>query len=61
MTKQDAMDELGCRGVVELARALNVSHSTVSMWPDVLPEHAVRRVESVLYRQRARRSRRVPK
>jgi pyrroloquinoline quinone (PQQ) biosynthesis protein C len=51
MTKQDAMEELGCDTLKELAEALGVTPSAISQWPDPLPDHAVRRVESRLYRR----------
>jgi len=52
MTKQDAMDELGCETLTELADAVGVTLSAVSQWSDPLPPHAVRRVEARLYRQK---------
>ena len=55
MTKQDAMDELGCETLTQLADALGVSLAAVSQWSDPLPDSAVRRVESVLYRRKKRR------
>lgn len=51
MTKQEAMDELGCDTLARLASALNVTPAAVSQWPDPLPPHAVRRVEAALYRR----------
>ena len=51
MTKQDAMDELGCDTARQLADALNITESAISQWTDPLPEHAIRRVESAIYRR----------
>lgn len=51
MKKQEAMDLLGCRNLTELADALSLSKGAVSQWRDPLPESAVRRVESKLYRK----------
>ena len=54
MKKQEAMDSLGCNTLTELAEAVSLSKGAISQWSDPLPPHAVRRIESVLYR-RARR------
>lgn len=51
MTKTEAMEELGVETLAKLADVLSVSPSAVSQWPEKLPPHAVRRVESVLYRR----------
>lgn len=51
MTKQEAMDRLGCENLAELSRAINVTPSAISHWSDPLPPHAIRRIESVLYRK----------
>ncbi len=55
MTKEDAMQELGCNTLTQLADILNVSLAAVSQWSDPLPDSAVRRVESVLYKKVTRR------
>lgn len=58
MTKQDAMEALGCDTLTQLADVLNITQGAVSQWPDPLPPHAVRRVESVLYRRISTRGKR---
>lgn len=57
MTKQDAMEELGCDNLSELARALDVTPAAVSQWPDPLPEYAERRVMAKLYKRIPKRAR----
>lgn len=52
MTKKDAMDAFGCETLTQLAGVLKVSLSAISQWTDPLPESAVMRVESALYRRR---------
>lgn len=51
MTKTDAMESLGCDTLAKLAEVLGVTPSAISQWPEKLPPHAIRRVESVLYRR----------
>lgn len=51
MTKQEAMDELGCDTLAELARALDVTPAAVSQWSDPLPPHGERRVLAKLYKR----------
>lgn len=51
MTKQDAMDLLGCSDERELAEALNVSTSVAAQWPSVLPGRIAARVESIASRR----------
>jgi len=51
MKKSQAMELLGARTQTELADRLGISQAAVSQWPEELPEHAVRRVESRLYRR----------
>lgn len=51
MTKQEAMEELGCDTLTQLAEALNITLGAVSQWPEKLPEHAIRRVHAALYRR----------
>ena len=58
MTKQDAIDALGCENLAELSRAIDVTPSAISHWSDPLPPHAVRRIEAVLYRRISRRGKR---
>lgn len=58
MKKQEAMDLLGARTQTEFADRLGISQAAVSQWPEELPEHARRRVESVLYRKIPSRHRR---
>jgi hypothetical protein len=60
MTKQDAMDEFGCKNLAQLARVLNVTPAAISQWSDPLPDIAVRRVESALYRRIKRRRKPTP-
>jgi hypothetical protein len=60
MTKQDAMDELGCETLTQLADTLGVSLAAVSQWTDPLPASAIRRVESALYRRNRRGRRHAP-
>lgn len=55
MTKQEAMDELGCENLAELARALDVTPAAVSQWSDPLPPHGERRVLAKLYKRTSRR------
>lgn len=57
MTKTEAMEALGVDKYQKLAEVLSVSPAAVSQWPEDLPPHAVRRVESVLYRRIPRRLR----
>ena len=46
MTKQEALELLGCSGVKELAEMLDISHPAVSQWPDdhipLLREYQIR-------------------
>lgn len=51
MTKQDAMEALGCDNLTQLADALKITNGAISQWSDPLPPHAVRRVEATLYRR----------
>jgi len=51
MKKTEAMERLGATTQTEFADRLGISQSAVSQWPEELPEHAVRRVESRLYRR----------
>lgn len=55
MTKQDAMEELGCDNLSQLAAALDVTPAAVSQWSDPLPEYAERRVMAKLYKRIKRR------
>jgi predicted transcriptional regulator len=58
MKKQEAMELLEARTQTELADRLGISQAAVSQWSEELPEHAVRRVESQLYRRINKRGRR---
>ncbi len=51
MTKAEARELLGCDNDAQLAEALYLTLGGVSQWSDPLPEHAIRRVESRLYRK----------
>lgn len=51
MTKTDAMESLGVETLAKLADVLGITPAAVSQWPEELPPHAIRRVESVLYRK----------
>jgi hypothetical protein len=51
MTKTEARELLGCANDAQLADALNITRGAISQWPEQLPEHAQRRVESYLYRR----------
>ena len=54
MTKTEARESLGCDTDAQLAEALNLTRGAISQWPEKLPEHAIRRVESALYRRTRR-------
>jgi hypothetical protein len=60
MTKQEAMESFGCETLTQLADVLNVSLSAISQWTDPLPESAVIRVESALYRRKKRKVKKCP-
>jgi len=51
MKKSEAMELLGVKTQQELADRLGITQAAVSYWPEELPEYAVRRIESRLYRR----------
>lgn len=57
MTRQEAMEELGCENFSELARALDITPAAVSQWKDPLPESVERRVMAKLYKRIPKRAR----
>ena len=61
MQKSEAIRLLG-GNKAEAARAIGISHSAVSQWPEVLPDSIRDRVQAALFRRELeRRAKRKPK